>query len=335
MANSVIRLTAAEIAETAALGVALTNAEIATKLEVGPNDLLGKGSVSVSGACVDYSGNIYVSDLDRHIILKIEEGGKLSILAGKANVSGDNGTQTNVPALDARFDSPVGLACDRSGNIYVADSGNHQIRVIRGGTVSHVAGIAGSAGLTNGQGDVAEFDTPWDVDVTPSGIVYVADRGNDAIRKIVDGNVTTFAGGGGSGDKDNVASTETQIFNACQGVAIDANGNLFICDTGNRKIKKITPNGWVYRHSGSGVAGKDLGTTAFDCKYNDLRHSAVDQSGNLYVVDANAALGTRLLRVSTIGIPAVVNDFNGTGYNDDATAVAFSPGGKMFVVVFD
>jgi sugar lactone lactonase YvrE len=334
MANSVIRLNSAELAETAALGVALTDAEIATKLEAGPVGLNAKGSVSVSGVCVDYSGNIYVSDLDNHIILKIEEGGKTSVLAGKSGVAGDNGTLTNVAALDARFNSPVGLACDKSGNVYVADSGNHQIRVIRNGRVSHLAGVAGSAGFTNGGGSTAEFDTPWDIDVTPSGVIYVADSGNHSIRKIVDGTVSTFAGNA-AGDKEDVAASAGDIFDAPLGVAVDPNGNIYVCDTGNYKIKKIAPRGWVYRHSGSGVQGKSLGTTAFDCEYNNLRHSSVDRSGNLYVVDANTANGTRLLRVSEIGIPATINDLDGSTYNDDASAVAVSPAGKLFVVVFD
>jgi len=335
MANSVIRITQSDLATTAALGVNLTDAEIAAKLEAGPNQLTAKGSVSVSGVCVDNSGNIYVSDLDRHTILKIDEGGRVSLYAGEDGTSGDNGTLANVPALDARFNAPVGLACDNSGNIYVADSGNNQIRVIRDGYVSVLAGDGGGvAGHTDGVGGAAKFDTPWDVDVDPSGTVYVADSGNDSIRRIKDGTVYTYAGDT-AGDGENVATTAKTLFDNPLGVACDANGNVFVCDTANYKIKKITPRGWVYLHSGSGVAGKALGTTAFNCQYNELRHCSVDASGNLYVIDANAANGTRLVKVNTEGIPAVINDFNGTTYNDENTAVAFSPAGKMFVVVYD
>ena len=140
MANSILRLTLSEIASSAATGVNLTNADVVAKLEAGPTGLLAKGSTSIGGICTDNSGNIYVSDMDQHVILKVDEGGRISVYAGEAGTSGRNGTLTKVAALTARFNTPKGLACDASGNVYVADSGNNQVRVIHQGYVSHLEG---------------------------------------------------------------------------------------------------------------------------------------------------------------------------------------------------
>ena len=293
MANSVVRLNLSEIASTAALGVNLTDADVAAKLEAGASQLSDKGSISVGGVCTDKSGNIYVSDFARHTVLKIDEGGRVTVLAGEDGVSGRNGTLTNV-STGAKFDTPRGLACDNSGRVYVADSGNNQIRVIDpNGRVSHLAGAGdGSSGFVDGDGATARFNGPLDVAVDNTGRVWVADTGNHSIRRIIDGEVYTFSGDS-SGDKENVSSAASaaggnDIYDSPAGLAVDANGDIFVMDTGNDKIKLLKPNGWVYLFSGSGTDGKAKGTTAFDGRFSDLRQCAVDYSGNLYVVDRNA-----------------------------------------------
>lgn len=341
MANEgrLIRLTSSDIASTAALGVNLTNAEIAAKLEAGEANFASKSGVSPRAVCADNSGNLYVCDRLSHAIYKIDEGGQISTYAGDPGTSGHNGTLTNVAALDARFTNPRGIACDNSGNIWVADTGNHQIRVIRDGFVSHVAGDGSGpagAGADDGVGGAASFDGPFDLDVDPSGVVWVADTGNNMIRRIKDGTVYTFAGSQVAGDKTNVAVTAEAIFDAPQAIAVDQNGDLFVCDTGNRKIKKVTQTGWVYWHSGSGSLGRSLGTDSFDCEYDTLVRSDVDESGNLYVVDSDVdgSAGSRLLRISSTGIPSVINDFNGTDVDGSVVGVAVSPAGKLFVISF-
>jgi sugar lactone lactonase YvrE len=347
MANEgrVIRITSSDIASTAALGVNLTNTEVANKLEAGETTFASLNGVDPRGVCCDYSGNIYIADTGAHAIYKLDEGGRFSLYAGLPGTNGRNGTLTKVAALDARFDGPRGICCDKSGNVYVADTNNNQVRVIKDGFVSHLAGQGdGSSGATDGAGADAEFNSPWDVDVDPRGDVYVADRLNHCIRKIANGGtVSTFAGSTSSGDKTNVATTAEEIFNLPEAVTIDANGNIFVCDTGNFKVKKITPRGWVYWHSGSTV-GKSLGTDRTDAigknnqtvQYNDLSRGAVDRSGNLYVIDVNGPTGSRLLRVNTEGEAAVVNDFNlASDVDASVVAVTFSPAGKMFVVSFE
>lgn len=339
MANSVIRLIASEIATTAALGVNLTNADIVSKLEAGPIGLLVKGCTSVGGICTDQSGNIYVSDVDEHVILKINEGGKISTYAGLAGTSGRNGTLTKVAALSARFNKPKGLACDRSGNIYVADSGNNQIRVIHDGYVSHLAGCGeGISGFTDGVGGAASFNNPTDVAVDRTGVVYVADRDNHSIRRVKSGTVYTVSGDV-AGDTENVSSAANAagangIYRYPQALSVDDNGDIFVCDSGNYKIKLLKSTGWVYLFSGSGIQGKVKGTTSFNGRYNDLLFSDIDKSGNLYVIDNNSVSGSRLIRLNKLGIQNIVHDFTGaTSYNNELTGVAVSPAGKLFVTI--
>jgi sugar lactone lactonase YvrE len=349
MANEgrVIRIISSDIAGTAALAVNLTDANVASKLEAGETTFASLNGEDPRGICCDWSGNLYIADTAAHAIYKLDEGGRFSLYAGLPGTSGGNGTLTKVAALSARFNAPRGICCDRSGNVYVADTGNHQIRVIKDGYVSHLAGQGDySFGAVDGAGADASFREPYDVAVDPRGDVYVADRLNNCIRKIANGGtVSTFAGSQVSGDKTNVATTAKEIFNAPEAVTIDANGNLFVCDTGNYKIKKITPRGWVYWHSGS-TQGKSLGTDRTDglgknnqtVQYNDLSRGDVDRSGNLYVVDVNIGSGSRLVRVNTEGVASVVNDFRlatGDLVNNNVVSVCFSPAGKMFVVVFN
>ena len=340
MANSIIRLISSDIATTAALGVNLTDAEIALKLEAGPTGLAAKGSVQIGGVCTDQSGNIYMSDVANNVILKVSEGGEISVFAGdELGTSGINGTLTNVPSLDARFNAPRGLACDKSGNVFVADTGNNQIRVIRNGTVSHVAGAGdGAAGFVDGDGATARFEDPYDVAVDPAGVLYVADFTNNSIRRVKDGTVYTFSGDS-AGDLENVSSAaqtagSNDIYTNPKALSIDPNGDILVCDSGNFKVKVLKPTGWVYLFSGSTTQGKVKGTTAFDGQFNDLVQSGVDNSGNLYVVDKNSGSGSRIIRLRKTGVQEIVNDFAGaTGYNDDLEGVAVSPSGKLFAIV--
>ena len=343
MANSVVRLNLSELAATAALGVNLTNADVAAKYVAGPNQLSSGAldSVSVGGICTDKSGNLYVSDSERHTILKVTEGGAVSILAGIDGTSGINGTLTNV-TTGAMFNAPRGLACDNSGNIYVADSENNQIRMITpSGKVSHIAGAGnGVSGFVDGAGATARFNRPLDVVVDNNGVLWVADTGNNSIRRIKYGNVYTFSGDS-AGDSENVSSAANAaganaIYNAPAALAVDARGDIFVCDTGNDKVKLLRPDGWVYLFSGAGTDGKTKGTTAFNGEYSNLRQCCVDSAGDLYVLDKNTASGSRVIKLKRTGVQQIVNDWAGaTSYNNNVDGIAVSPAGKLFVAVSD
>jgi len=341
--NKVVRLALSDAGATAALGVNLTNAEITSKTEAGAQGLLVRGSLGVTGICHDYSGNIYVTDLYTHSILKIDEGGRISIFAGHPGESGDTLATTDIRT--ARFNDPRGIACDRSGNIFVADTGNNKIKVINDRGVSLLAGS--TSGMTDGAGTSAQFKTPYDVAVDHAGRVYVADTGNHAVRKIDNnGYVTTLAGSGSAGDGENVRGSNTiATFSSPQALSVDRQGDVLVLDTGNYKIKKIVSRGWVYLLSGNGFTGVGLGsgptaalptqTWSYTCNYNELISCDVDESGNLYVIDQgnDSYPVSRLIKVDDNGRPGVIADFNGTLSDRYVDGVACTPGQKLLVTI--
>jgi len=326
-------------------GAGQTTASVDAKAEAGYYGLIAKNCQSVGGVCTDYSGNIYVADTEQHAIFRIDEGGRISLFAGLPGTSGRNTGRLNVEALAARFNTPRGLACDKSNNIYVCDSGNNQIRVINSGRVSIVAGDDdGVAGFVDSVGGAAMFNAPYDVAVDHSGVLYVTDYSNHAIRQIKDGTVLTTVGnlpaygGPTAGNALNVAANNhTASLTNPTGIAVDASGDLFICDSGNRIIKKIIPKGFIYRHSGGGNRGYSLGTAgsqATTCEYDTLNFMSVDARGNLFVVDLNTTdEWTRLVKVDPSGVPSVVVNMSGTSYNDFTIGAAMSPGQKLFVTL--
>lgn len=192
------------------------------------------------GVATDQAGNVYVADYGNDIIRKITADGAVTTIAGKPGVSGS----ADGPDTTARFNLPESLAVDASGNIYVADNGNNMIRKITpGGVVSTLAGN-GAAGKANGNGATASFNSPFGIAVDATGNIYVADAGNNMIRKITpDGTVSTFAGSGVKG-AGNATGTQA-TFNTPAGLAVDAQGNVYVADENNNLIRKITPSGEV------------------------------------------------------------------------------------------
>ena len=188
------------------------------------------------GVAVDGAGNVIVADMSNNTIRKITPTGQVSTLAGQAGVPG----QADGAGSQARFNAPYGVATDHDGNVYVADGGNHAIRKITpNGIVSTLAGLSGYAGSDDGVGDDARFWDPQGLAVDGSGIIYVADTGNHAIRKItLAGEVITLAGlAGTSGTNDAVGLAAR--YNSPGGIAVDGAGNLYVADTGNHTVRKM------------------------------------------------------------------------------------------------
>ena len=227
---------------------------------------------SPKGLTIDAQGNIYVADRDNHKIRKISTHGVVSTLAGSTWGDSD-GTGSA-----AQFVGPDGLTIDSQGNLYVVD--NHKIRKISPQGV--VTTLAGSIeGYIDGIVSVAQFDYPSDVCTDAQGNIYVADSENHKIRKIsITGYVTTLAGSsvGYADGSGNVAK-----FNLPTGLAIDANGNIYVADTKNQKIRKISPNGDV-----STIAGTTKGYTDGPGNVAQFYHPhgiALDADGNVLVAD--------------------------------------------------
>jgi streptogramin lyase len=315
-----------------------TDVQIDAQASAGALGLLVRSCTQVGGVATDNSGNIYVSDAAEHVVLKIDEAGNITTIAGQAGTAGDNSSEMNVVAEDSRLDTPRGLAVDNSGTLYIADSGNNQVRSVKGGYVSVLTGN-GSAGLVDGTYNDVELDDPRDVAVDNSGTVYIADTGNNAVRRFRNGQTVTFAGDGSVGDAENGVDANNgtaniPAFDAPEAVAVDPEGNVYVCDTGNNKIKKVTTSGQIFLHSGSGTSGHALGT-AYTCQYENLLFSDVDRSGNLYVIDGEATpetTGVRLVKVDYEGVPYYVANFDGTE-GDNSIGVAVSPNQSLYVTM--
>jgi sugar lactone lactonase YvrE/uncharacterized Zn-binding protein involved in type VI secretion len=234
----------------------------------------------------DLSGNIYVADNVNNAIRMVTPAGVVSTIAG---ASGTAGSQDGPASTTAEFNDPSGVAIDTLGNIYVADGGNDTVRKISNGNVTTLAGSEGSAGTVDGTGNAARFQQPENIAVDLSGNLYIPDGDGDTIRKISPaGAVTTLAGlAGSTGSADGTGSAAR--FNSPEGIAVDASGNVYVADSGNNTIRKVTPSGVVTTLAGSpvGASGsKDgVGTAAL---FNTPTGVAVDSAGNLYVADSGS-----------------------------------------------
>ncbi|HEX3385158.1 MAG TPA: NHL repeat-containing protein, partial [Mucilaginibacter sp.] len=228
------------------------------------------------GVATDGSGNVYVADAGNNMIRLISPAGMVSTFAGTGVPGSADGMDT------ATFNSPMGVAADQAGNVYVADYENHLVRKITSaGVVSTIAGKAGIPGFTDGADTAARFSLPEALAVDAAGNVYVADTGNDAIRKIApDGTVTTLAGSGTRGN----ANGKSASFNSPFGIAADAAGNVYVADSGNNLIRKITPGGAVATFAGNGLRGAGNGA-GNSSAFNTPAGLAIDATGNIYVSD--------------------------------------------------
>jgi len=212
--------------------------------------------------------------------------GLISTFAG--STAGTSGT-TNATGTAARFSGPNGGAFDASGNLYVADNSNNEIRKITpAGVVTLLAGSStGASGITNGTGTAALFHSPTGVASDGAGNLYVTDYANNEIRKIVisTGAVTLLAGSatGASGSANGTGSAAT--FNNPSGITYNpADGALYVTEANGNRVRKVTTAGVVTTFAGSGTAGL-TNATGTSAQFFSPRGIAADASGNLYVVD--------------------------------------------------
>lgn len=276
---------------------------------------LGESSfLCPNGVAVDRDGNLFVADTLNNVIRKIGFVGTVSTLVWRGPEDAPGG-----PATTARLSEPAGVALDAAGNVYIAErGGNRIIELTPRGVMTVLAGI-GQAGSTDGPATLAAFNGPSGVAVDVSGNVYVADTGNQLIRKISPGGaVTTLAGSRKPGLADGAGASAS--FNQPTGVTVDSTGDVFVADSGNNLIREISSTGMVSTLAGTGQVGSTNGPAAV-ASFKRPFGVAVDFFGNVFVADT----GNNLIREITP--EGVVSTLAGSGQkgsaNGSKTAASF------------
>jgi sugar lactone lactonase YvrE len=293
----------------------------------------------IFGVAVDINGNIFISDYWDHVIRKVNSAGIISTIAGNgtAGWSGDGG-----PATSAKINSPYHIATDLLGNIYFADAGGTIRKINTSGIISTIAGN-GTAGYSGdgGLATSAQLNSPVGVAVDGLGNVYIADNNNNVIRKVnTSGIISTVAGTGTSGyDGDSIAATTSQLAQPT-GVAVDLNGNLYISDWVNTRIRKVDANGIITTIAGTGTNGQSAnGVPATSANLSWPRAVLSDAQGNVYIADES---NSEIRMVNSAGIINTIaglgppGGFSGDGgpatsaQIDSPSALAFDASGNLY-----
>lgn len=237
-----------------------------------------------SQLALDAQGNLYVADTGNNAVRRVTPDGAVTTIAGSGHVGARDGA-----AREAELNAPVGVAVDAQGNVYVADTYNDRIRkVATDGQVTTIAGgAASSPGYADGPAMSASFDTPCGIAVTPKGELYVADTGNNAIRKLtLDGQVQTFA------SAPALADNQSLLFSPV-GLALTHDGILYVTGNDRGRIAQFSPDGRVFALAGAGGSGFSDGDGG-SARFNSPAGVAVDKGGTLYVADSANYLVRRL-----------------------------------------
>jgi sugar lactone lactonase YvrE len=309
-----------------------TDGIIHTIAGTGQTGLTGDGGPAINATIdlpmdlfINNTGDLYISSLANNVVRKISASdGIINTIVGNGayGFSGDGG-----PALNATLKGAVSLVIDGAQNIYVSDRYNSRVRKVdNSGTISTFAG--NGAGNSSGDGGAATsvgLNRPSAVAFDSSGNMYIADAANHRIRKVTtQGAISTIAGTGNPGFSGDNGPAVNAMLDEPQGIAADINGNIYIADTRNSRVRQINKNLVISTYAGSGNTLGD-GGPATNANVGQTRSIAVDQVGNLFIADPFHA---RIRRVNTSGIITTIAGNGQFGYGGDgglATNASINP----------
>ena len=279
---------------------------------------------------VDNAGSIYVADSNNNRVRKITPNGIVTTVAGTGR-PGYNGD--NIQATSANLYFPTAVAVDAAGNLYVADTDNALVRMVSPqGIITTVAGVVPGAGLGSFADDIPAlnaFIIPRDVKIDAAGNLLLSDFATNSVRKVAGGIITTIAGTGAQDFTGDGGPAVQAALNSPSGLAVDAQGNVYIGDSQNERVRKVTVDGNIHTVAGNGLFrySGDGGPATSATLY--LPYAiARDKSGNLYIVEPEQS------RVRKVAPDGIITTFAGTGeqgYNGDnipaTSAKLWFPGG--------
>ncbi|MBS1859407.1 MAG: hypothetical protein JST11_28795, partial [Acidobacteria bacterium] len=263
----------------------------------------GASLFTPTGLAADSAGNVYIADSLDNRVRKVDPSGTITTAAGNGSTgySGDGG-----PATSAGIFAPNAVAVDAAGNLYIADSNNRIRKVDSSGTITTIAG--GAIGFSGDGGPAAGAGLllPGGLAVDGAGNLYIADIGDNRIRKVnAAGIISTVAGNGTkgfSGDGGPATAAGLNLSSSHVGLAVDSTGNLYIPDPGNNRVRGVDAGGSITTVAGNGIAGfSGDGGPATSAGLNHPGDVAVDRSGNFYIADTS---NNRVREVTTGNHPA-------------------------------
>jgi sugar lactone lactonase YvrE len=292
-----------------------------------PGPATSSALAGLNGLAVDPSGNVYIADSINNRVYKITSGGTLSTFAGTgAEVDWFSAPPaiTPGPATSADLAGPSDVAVDASGNVYVAVTDSRQIvKITPEGTLSIVAGTGtwfdpfafppSEPVLTPGTATGVDLNRPRGVAVDAAGNLYIADTGYQQILKVTTGGTLSVVAGTGSYGAPTPGAATSSALGFPSGLAVDSSGNLYIADSGSRKILKVTSGGTLSIFAGTGSSGLPTPGPATSSKLGELSGIAVDSNGNVFIADQTNNV---IERVTPDGALTVVA---GTGYRGTPT----------------
>ena len=287
------------------------------------------------GIAFDGAGNLYVVENSNNEVVRIASDGTRTVIAG----TGQAGAPTPGPATSSNLNNPFGVAVDASGDIFISDSSNNVIeKVTPDGTLSIVAGTGQLGTPVPGPATSSNLFTPQGIAVDTSGNLYIADHYNQVIEKVTpDGTLSIVAGTGQRGTPVPGPATSSNLHDP-EGLAVDAAGNLFIADSGNQMIEKVTPDGTLSIIAGSGDFDAPTPGPATSSGFKYPYGVAPDSSGNVYIADF---INDVVEKVTPDGTMTVVAGTGRVGATTPGPAtssdlylpidVAVSPSGTLYI----